>query len=277
MMKLLITGGGSYLGRHLVPLAAGTFETHYTYFQHDPLALPRAVQLDVRDETAVSRLIRTLQPGAVIHTVGSNRPADMADVIRLGTQHVSQAAAAAGARLVHLSTDSIFDGRNPPYDEKSPPSPVNAYGRAKADAEAIVQRHPQHVIVRTSLIYGLQQMDHGTAWMADALRAGRPVTLFTNQRRNPVWVETLCRACLELVTHDYTGILNVAGRQVLSRAEFALKMLDWWQINERASLMLAPSLGDKWPLDCELDVSCATAVLDTPLPGVDEVLHRNKG
>ena len=69
-----------------------------------------------------------------------------------------------------------------------------------------------HVIIRTSLIYGLQLMDRGTAWMVETLRRGRPVTLFTNQRRNPVWVETLCQACLELVTHEYRGILNVAGK-----------------------------------------------------------------
>lgn len=272
--KVLITGGSSYLGRHLVPLARTDFETVYTYFHQDPLQLTLAARLDVRDPTAVSHLFHTVQPDAIIHTVGSNRPNDMSAVIRLGTQHVTQAASDAGARLIHLSTDSIFAGTNPPYDETAVPSPVNEYGRAKADAETIVQQHPNHVIIRTSLIYGLQEMDHGTAWMAAALQAGEPVTLFTNQRRNPVWVETLCRACLELITHDFTGILNVAGRQVMTRADFALKMLDWWHINIRDNLTLSPSPPGKWPLDCELDLRRATAVLSTPLYGVDDVLHR---
>ena len=103
---------------------------------------------------------------------------------------------------------------------------------------------------------------------------GQPVMLFTNQVRNPVWVKTLSRACLELAAHDYVGILNVAGSQALTRADFGLRMLDWWQITTRATLSRGPSTGGNWPLDCRLDLACGTAVLNTPLPGVDEVLQQ---
>jgi dTDP-4-dehydrorhamnose reductase len=118
-------------------------------------------------------------------------------------------------------------------------------------------------------------MDHGTRWMAEALRAGQPVTLFDNQFRNPVWVDSLSRACLELANHAYTGILNVAGQQRLSRADFALRLLDWWGIEQRQTLTIGPSEGDQWPLDCTLDLSRATAVLQTPLPGVMMPVIRN--
>lgn len=273
--RLLITGGGSYLGRNLVPLAGQTHQICYTFFQNDPLGLPFGTQLDIRDTTAVTRLITQFQPHVIIHTVGSNRGKDMGNVIRQGTQNVVRAAAAIGARLIHLSTDSIFDGLNPPYDETAVPTPANEYGRAKADAETHVAAHPKHVIIRTSLIYGLQEMDHGTAWMARALAAGEPVQLFNNQIRNPVWVETLSRACLELAGCDYVGILNVAGRQVLSRAEFSLKMLDYWQIESRATLTIGPSASGRWPLDCRLDLHRGTAVLTTPLLGVDAVIKNH--
>ena len=133
--------------------------------------------------------------------------------------------------------------------------------RAKAEAEAIVRQYDNHVIVRTSLIYGLQQMDHGTAWMSAALRVGKQVTLFANQVRNPVWVETLSRACLELSENEFVGVLNVVGQQVLTRAEFALRMLDWWGVRERETLTVGLSDG-KWSLDCRLDVSRATARFD---------------
>lgn len=272
--RILITGGGSYLGRHLVPLAAQTDDVCYTFFQNDPLGLPFGAQLDVRDDMAVTRLINQFQPQAVIHTVGSNRGRDVSGVIRQGTGNIVQAAAHVNARLIYLSTDSIFDGLNPPYDETAVPSPVNEYGRAKADAEAIVSAHPNHVIIRTSLIYGLQEMDHGTAWMAAALAAGEPVQLFDNQIRNPVWVETLSQACLELVDHSYRGVLNVAGRQVMSRADFALKLLDYWQVQPRVTLSIGPSDTGRWPLDCQLDLRRGTAVLKTPFLGVDEVLAR---
>lgn len=277
MSRLLITGGSSFLGQHLVPQTAACHDVLYTTFSQDPLGLPNGRSLDIRNETAVTQLITDFAPDAIIHTAGSNRGADMAAVIELGAAHVTQAATAVGARLIHLSTDVVFSGRGgAPYDETAVPTPVNAYGRAKTAAEAIVSAHPNHVIIRTSLIYSLQQMDHGTDWMSRALQAGEPVTLFDNQIRNPVWVNTLTAACLELINHPYTGVLNVAGRQVLTRAEFALKMLDWWGITQRQTLTIGPSTGGQWPLNCELDLRRATAVLQTPLLGVDAVRQQSK-
>lgn len=275
MSVLLVTGGGSYLGRHLLPLALHLtlHQVHYTTYRHDPGHAANSLNLDILDGPAVSHLVREINPDAIIHTIGSNRGDNVEAVIEQGTAHIGRAAQDAGSRLIYLSTDVVFDGRHPPYDETAPPSPINSYGRAKAAAESIVRQLDDYVIVRTSLIYGLRVMDHGTRWMAEALRSGRPVTLFSNQRRNPIWVQTLSRACLELAFSDYQGVLNVAGSQVLTRAEFALKMLDWWGISERSTLTVAPSAGARWPLDCQLDLSRATAVLSTPLAGVDEVLQ----
>lgn len=272
-MKILITGGSSYLGQHLVPLALPDFEVCYTYNQNDPLALPIGHQLEVRDETAVSHLISSFQPDVIIHLAGSNRGADMADVIVQGTAKVTQVAARANIRLIHMSTDCVFDGLKPPYDETAVPTPVNAYGKAKTQAEAIVQKHPNHIIIRTSLIYSLENMDHGTSWMADALREGKPVTLFNNQLRNPVWTTTLSQACLELAANDFIGILHVAGAQTMSRAAFSLKMLDWWGITDRESLTVGPSESGNWPLDLTFDVRKGTAVLKTPLFSVDQVIQ----
>lgn len=272
-MRLLITGGSSYFGQHLVPLATPNFQVCYTFHQNDPIALPIGWQLDIRNETAVSHLITSFQPDTIIHLAGSNRGSDMADVIVQGTKNVTQAAARTNSRLIHMSTDCVFDGLEPPYDETAVPTPINAYGQAKAEAEAIVQVYENHVIIRTSLIYSLENMDHGTSWMAAALREGKSVTLFNNQLRNPVWTTTLSSACLELAMNKFTGILHIAGDQTMTRAEFSLKMLDWWGITERNTLMVGPSEGGNWPLDLTFDLQLGTAVLNTPLLGVNHVLQ----
>ena len=133
-------------------------------------------------------------------------------------------------------------------------------------------QHADHLIVRTSLIYGLQEPDHGTAWLMRGLQKGEPVTLFTDQLRNPVWVDSLSEACLELARHSYRGILHVAGSQALTRAQFGVRMLDWWGVHERETLTLGPGDGERWPADCRLDIRRAQQLLATPLPGVDEVL-----
>ena len=276
MSGLLITGGGSYLGQHLVPLALAEHETHYSYYHTDPFELPAGRQLDIRDATAVARLVSALQPSTIIHTVGSNRSPAMAEVIVEGTRNITRAAADSGAQLVHISTDVLFDGREAPYDEDAQPAPLHEYGRAKASAETIVSGWENHVIIRTSLIYGLDVMDRGTEWIVNALQAGQPVTLFTDQQRNPVWAVTLSQACLELAELSYCGVLNVAGSQVLSRAEFALRMLDWWGVEDRTTLMLGRSDPDRWPADCTLSLDRAKSLLQTPLPGVDDVLQRGR-
>lgn len=275
--RMLVTGGSSYLGQHLVPLAlaqpAAIPALLYTFYSHDPLALSQGRRLDLRQRLDVLSLVDSFQPDVIIHTAGSNRPAEtMDEVIRLGATHITEAATNVGARLIHLSTDVIFDGQQAPYREDDPPSPIHAYGRAKAAAEASVGRYSDHVIVRTSLIYGLELIDRGTGWMQAALVAGRPVTLFTDQMRNPVWAVTLSRACLELASLAYTGILHVAGQQRLSRAEFGLKMLDWWGIKGREGLHFGPSDPERWPQDCTLALDRARTVLQTSLPGVDTVL-----
>lgn len=277
-MRLLITGGSSYLGRHLVPHALqNADDVLHTYYRHRPSHLPAGEQLDLRDGPAVRALVARWAPDVIIHTAGSNRPVETMDaVIRLGAEHVTTAARASAARLIHISTDVVFDGRRAPYREEDPPRPIHAYGRAKAAAEQTVARHHDHVIVRTSLIYGLQRMDRGTAWLVEALKASEPVTLFVDQFRNPVWVHSLCRACLELAQIPYHGVLHVAGRQRLSRAEFGPRMLDWWGITNRQTLSFGSGDAERWPADCTLDVRRALSLLKTPLPGVDAVLDAHR-
>ncbi len=276
MMRVFVTGGSSYLGRHLLPLIPDQFEVHTSFYSHDSLNYPNSHQLDLRDETAVSKCIHAIQPHIILHLAGSNRPSDMAAVIRDGTKHIVQAAQKCEARLIYLSTDSIFDGLSAPYDEAAKPNPVNEYGRAKADAEQIVKTHDNAVIIRTSLIYGLEEMDHGTRWMREALQNDNPITLFSNQLRNPIWVNSLSMACIELFDHQFGGILNIVGNQVLTRAAFAIRMFDYWQISNRKLVTIKNSSKNNWPLNCQLDNNLASRSLKTPLYGVDEVLALNK-
>lgn len=275
MRRILITGGSGYLGRHLVPAAVDSYDVHYTFFQNDPLAMPQASRLDLLDRQSVLSLVDRFRPEAIIHTAGSNRGPDMEAVIQDGTGHIVEAAGRSEARLIHLSTDVVFDGRHGPYREGDPVNPLHAYGRAKAAAEKMVAAHANHVIIRTSLIYGLGIMDHSTEWIAAGLRAGRQIILFDDQWRSPVWVRALSLACLELVEMSFQGILHVAGQQAMTRAEFGLKLLEWWGITDRATLQSGPS-DDRWPRDCRLDSTLAQTLLTTQLPGLDEVLAAHR-
>jgi len=290
--RMLVTGGSGYLGRWVVRLARTGWDVTATYLTH-PVGEPGAIwrRLDVRDEAAVAAMVAEVHPAVIVHTAAAN-PGDDAGFEAtnvIGTRHVACAAGTRGARLIHISTDVLFDGERGNYVEEDPPTPITPYGRSKALAEKEVRASGvEAAIVRTSLIYGWRpEMDRHTRWIVDGLRAGRPVRLFTDELRCPVWVESLAAAVVELAGMDYTGVLHVAGAQVLSRYEFGVRLLRFHSLDpsptcpERSQRVIparSRESGLRRPLDCTLDYSCARSLLSTPLPGVDEVLkQRSRG
>ena len=242
MGDLYITGRTGYLGSELARLR--------------PHA--EGERVEIRDAAAVHALFERLRPETVIHT--AYRQED-ASVNVEGSENVARAAAAVSARLVHLSTDIVFDGRKgAPYVEDDALSPVTDYGRAKAEAEVRVAReHPEALIVRTSLIYGGAEPSRNELMVRDP-----GLTFFTNEIRCPVQVGDLAAALLELAALDVSGPLHVAGADAVSRAGFA-------ELIAGESVRSAPAPETR-PLDCSLDSSRAQGMIRTRLRGVREVL-----
>ncbi len=278
--RLLITGGSSYLGQFLVPKATEQFEVYATYRTNpDNIPAGKPAILDLTSRSEVHRVVAKINPDAIIHAAavnpGKGDEQRMMQVNAGGTRFVAEAAVSVGARLVHVSTDVIFDGKQPPYADDAPPSPLNGYGRSKAAAEAAVTDvAPQAAIVRTSLIYGLKRMDRGTEGFVRRLKSGEPLVLFNDVIRQPVWVDSLAEALLKLVNLNFSGTLNVAGQQPITREQFGRLMLAWWNIGTAGQLQSgrAAGISATIPLDVRLPVKKAENLLQMSLPGVEEVL-----
>lgn len=257
MGNLLVTGGMGLLGRRLVQLAPGQgWSVRATWWRRVPEGDADWVQADIRDAEAVARAVDGVD--AVIHTAYRLGGDDEWETNVAGAELVARVGAP--RRLIHLSTDVVFDGTLGRYREEDVPAPVNAYGRSKAEAELRVANvHPAATVVRTSLIYGTS--DGPQEQLA---REGR--RFYVDELRSPVHVDDLASALLELLTVDAPGPLHVAGADDVNRYDFAV------MLGADPSLIEPVQTTPERAPDVTLDSSQAAAMLRTRLRGVREVL-----
>jgi dTDP-4-dehydrorhamnose reductase len=239
-VRVLITGGAGLVAGHLVRSAPAGTEVHVTWRTSPPVAGPVAHQLDLCDSRAVGALCEGIQPDVVVHTAYSqSSESDVVDA----TRSVAAAAAACGARLVHLSSDMVFGGDDAPYDEDAVPDPLNDYGRWKHAAEQLATEHvPDALVTRTSLVVSGQPLDHQARWLQRALVAGEEVTLFDDEYRTPVQADDLAEAIWGLVADGAAGVVHLAGPERLSRAQIGLRCAE--QLGLSADLVRTASAAD---------------------------------
>jgi dTDP-4-dehydrorhamnose reductase len=269
-MRLLITGGSGYLGTGLLRCVPPQWQVAATYRQH-PIAGPgvTAIKLDVRDPVAVQHAVADFHPDVIIHAAAVMSGNALLTTNAAGSRFIAHAAARVRARLIHLSSDVIFDGEHAPYNEDAPPAPISPYGASKAEAERAVREEcPSAVIVRTSLIYGFSPLDPRTQQTMN----GEMPNLFTDEYRCPIFVDDLAAALLELIAVDYAGVLNIAGPQRLSRYDFGIKLVQSLHAPVKFAPALCASSPSPRPRDCTLDIARARSLLRTPLRSVDQGL-----
>jgi len=241
-VRIFVTGGAGYLGSEVSRLGVEAgHDVVATQLQRPP-PYGRAVELDVREPF-------TVDADVVVHTAYVMGDADT--IVR-GTRNAADAATRAGARLIHLSTDLVFDGEHAPYTEEDEARPVSDYGRAKLEAERLLP--PDALVVRTSLLYGKPD------GAQEALAARDGVVFHTDEIRTPIHVSDLAAALLELAALEVTGFLHVAGPDAVSRLELALLL----GARDPKGAPTPPGRAR----NVALDSSCAVALLSTKIRGI---------
>lgn len=265
-MSTLIVGASGFLGSVVARQATAT---DHAVVGTSTTGSGGWVPVDITDRKSVRALISAVRPKLVINsTRGDWR------VSADGAATVAAEAAAVGARLVHVSTDALHAGRPAPYTEDDTPTPVSLYGAAKAAAEtAVAAIDPSAVIVRTSLIFGGGISSHET-FVLDLLNGRSGGMLFTDEVRCPIHVEDLAAALLELADSRFSGILNVAGPDAVTRADFGRMIARARGLDDSklpAGLSHDGGLGPR-PLDVRLDTSLARTILRTRLRPLAETV-----
>ena len=144
-----------------------------------------------------------------------------------GVEHLIDAAKVHGSAIVHVSTDYIFDGRAGPYTEDDRPNPLSYYGKSKLASEnALRASGVQFLIARTMVLYGYAPAvkPNFVLWLVQSLEKGTSVRIVDDQMGNPTFVDDLAYGLLRAIELGKTGIFNLAGREIVSRYDFALSV-----------------------------------------------------
>ena len=277
-MLVLITGAGGQLGRAVARDAA---RRRWTVHAATHAELP------IDDATAVQRAVEDVGPDLVVNCAawtdvdGCQRDPQRAQRINAdGAGHLAAACAAAGASLLQVSTDYVFDGTaTEPYRATDPVDPRSAYGRSKLAGErqildSAVAEHSY--IVRTSWLFG----PGGRCFprtILDAARAGRPLRVVDDQFGCPTMTVDLAAALLDLSESGAApGIYHAANRGHTSWREFAVELLRQTGIAAEVAGMSSAELDRPAPRPAwsVLDCTKLTAVRGAPLPTWQDALAR---
>jgi len=224
-MKLLVTGAAGMLGHEVVAAAER--------LGHEATAwdLP---ECDLTDLDATLAAVRRLEPRAVVNCAaytnvdGAEADEATAERVNAGAAgHLARACAACGARLVHVSTDYVFDGsKREPWLESDPVAPLGAYGRTKLHGEQQVAAElDDHAIVRTAWLFG----PHGPNFVSTMLRLASErdeVSVVTDQVGSPTFAGHLAPALVDMAERTDTGIFHAAGAGSCSWYELTLEAFD---------------------------------------------------
>jgi dTDP-4-dehydrorhamnose reductase len=223
LMRCLITGATGLLGSYLVKTAPADAELYTQRF-------------DILDRNAVYKSFDEAKPDVVIHCAGEGR-VDFAESNRCaawqanyeGTENVARAANHWHARLVYISSNAIYAGSEPPYNEGGIRAPINAYGETKASTEMMLEYAGQHAaIIRPILLYGWPNLGRGnfvTRCLED-LRDGVKVKVAEDIITQPTYARDCASAIWQITAQKKSGmeVVNIAPREKMSLFKFAVEI-----------------------------------------------------
>jgi dTDP-4-dehydrorhamnose reductase len=252
-LKALILGAGGQLGTDLSLLLP------------DAVALTRE-QLSVTDLPGLRAAIGRHRPDVVFNCAAYN-PVDRAETepelaLAVNSEGAFNAAAAcrsAGARLVHYSTNFVFDGRlERPYVESDPVGPLGAYARSKAEGERrVLGESPEALVIRTAALFGGQGSRAKGGSFPDrilgAAREGRALTVVEDQKVNPTYTKDLAEASVTAAAAGMSGLLHLVAEGCCGWDEFARAVLE--------------ECGVDWPVESARTKDAGPGMARRPLNG----------
>ena len=238
MKRILICGANGLLGQRLsLMLSTQTdYEVLNTSIERSFVfdnMLFDYNQLDITNRSDVKSLASSFQPNVIFNAAGATN-VDWCELNREETwkvnvtavENLTDAARKVGAKLIHISTDYVFDGINGPYNEEVQPHPIGYYGRTKLASENVIRTAGiPNVILRTIVLYGsgIGVKANFALWVINNLKSEKQINVVDDQIGNPTYVGDLALAMIKSFELNREGIFHIGGGEQLSRYNFAMQ------------------------------------------------------
>lgn len=241
MKRLLVTGASGLLGSNLVIEASPRFDV-IAVVHRNPLQFVDAEvrQADLTESATVRSLVREVNPDWIVHCAADTRidelEEDPEEAYRSNTwmaKEVAVAAATNEARLLHISTDAVFDGRDGPYKESHEPAPCNVYASSKLKAENAVMEACGNALVARMVPFGWRPTANLSLaeWFYTNLSLGKSCPGFTDLFFSPVYATELARIFLHMLNEQLEGIYHIPGDTCLSKYDFGVRLAKTFGFN----------------------------------------------
>ena len=232
MANMIITGATGLLGSNLAVHFREAYNVFGTYNSH-PCPIPdvKAIRMDASSKDSIQNSISSVRPDYVVHCAAETR-VDFCEentvyalaINTAGTKTLSKICQKFGAKLIYISTDSVYEGSGNNYTEADIPNPVNVYGKSKLYGEIAVKKHAyNHLIFRTN-IYGwnLRPKPSLSEWILEQARNGsEKIPGFTDIVFSPIIVNDLANIIDQSIKQDLCGTYNAGAMDSCSKYDFA--------------------------------------------------------
>lgn len=242
MKKVLITGANGFLGQHLTchlknagfdVIAAGKGPSRISKCSDAKYA-----QVELTNREDVEQMLLRYSPEVIIHTAALSKPDECENdknyCLNVNVETTRYLLEGSDGHFVYLSTDFIF-GENGPHAEDDETGPLNFYGESKLMAEKLVtQSGKMHTVVRPVFIYGAAGQGMRPSflhWVKNNLEEKKEIKVVSDQSRTPTYAEDICKGIEAIINKQATGVFNLAGKDILSPYEMAIKTAQVLQLD----------------------------------------------
>ncbi|MFQ6618721.1 MAG: SDR family oxidoreductase [Fidelibacterota bacterium] len=290
--KILVTGCHGLLGQKVIYELIPDYEVLGTGLQKNSFIKEdsfKYAKMDITDRDEVLRVVRSFSPDVIINTA-SFTEVDRCEIEKDrcwkvnvgGIEHLLSASRKIGSKIIHISSDYVFDGTKGPYTEADRPNPINYYGKSKLASENILRgENRNYSIIRTIVLYGMGVLKrlNFAVWVIDSLKRGKQIKVVNDQFSNPTLADNLAECIRRVIQLDAEGLFHFGGADLVDRCTFALRIAEYFNLN---SDLIEPvgtsSLNQiaKRPLKSGLVEAKARDQLGLKILGIDTGLERMK-